>query len=118
MVAQLGAKAHEVTTTAGDFARAAVGKIDSVTLGTGDALRTVASRVRNTGRQSAKTIDRFTAGAADKLDAAGCSVKKYRLKNLPAGLRRAVKDHPTSSLIVATAFGFWAASKLHRTYSR
>ena len=114
MELRLAAKAKQVKT----LARTAAGRIDDVTLGTGDALRTVASTVRNTGRQGARKIDRFTAGAADRLDAAGCYVKKYRLKGLPEGIRRAVREYPTGSLIAATVFGFWAASALHRNHSR
>jgi hypothetical protein len=103
---QLGAKVSDVMESAGDFARAAGKKLDSVRTGTADAI----DAARSTVRHSAAAIDDFTSGAADKLESAVAHVEKHHLNRMPAGLRRAVRRYPASSLIAATAFGFFAAT--------
>ena len=104
--AQLGAKVSEAKETAEALARAAGRKLDDVRAGTADALHTVRSTVRN----SVDAIDDFTSDAADKLEAAVAHVEKHHLNGMPAGLRRAVRRYPGSSLIAATALGFLAAT--------
>jgi hypothetical protein len=109
-VAQIGAKVTEVKESAEALARSAGKKLDRVSSGTADVLHTAASSIRSSGRQSAEVIRDCATGTADKLDAAGNYVEKHRATNLGADLRRAVRKYPAGSLILATAFGFLAAT--------
>jgi hypothetical protein len=104
--AQLSARISDVKESAEALARAAGRKLDDVRAGTADALHTVRSTVRN----GVEAIDDFTSDAGKKLEAAVAHVEKNHLNHMPAGLRRAVRRYPASSLIAATAFGFLAAT--------
>jgi hypothetical protein len=107
---QLGAKVSDIKETAEALARAAGKRLDDVRTGTADALHTAASSVRSTVRQGAEAIDDFASDTAEKLEAAVAHVEKHHLNHMPAGLRRAVRRYPASSLIAATAIGFFAAT--------
>jgi len=102
----LGARISDVTESAAALARAAGRKLDDVRAGTADALHTVRSTVRN----GVGAIDDFTSDAAEKLEAAVAHVEKNHLNRMPAGLRRAVRRYPASSLIIAATFGCLAAT--------
>jgi hypothetical protein len=103
---QLGARISDVKESAEALARAAGKTLDSVRTGTADALHTV----RSTVRHGAEAIDDFASGAADKLEAAAAHVEKYHMNRMPAGLRRVVRRYPGTSLVAATALGFFAAT--------
>jgi len=107
---ELGARISDVTETAGALARAAGKRLDDVRTGTVDAIHTAASSVRSTVRNGVDAIDDFTSDAAEKLESAVAHVEKHHLNRMPAGLRRAVRRYPASTLIAATALGFLAAT--------
>lgn len=107
---QLGARISDVTETAGALARAAGKRLDEVRTGTADAIHTAAASVRSTVRNGAEAIDDFASETADKLEAAVAHVEKHHLNRMPAGLRRAVRRYPASSLIAASAVGFLTAT--------
>lgn len=111
---QLGAKVSEAKEQAEDLGRTAVKKLDEVRNQTADALRTAASSVRSTGRQSSEIIDNCSTNTADRLDATASFVEQHDLRGLANGFRQVVRRHPGSSLMVATAIGFVAASAIRR----
>jgi len=107
---QIGAKVSDARQSAEALARSAGKKLDQVSTGTADALHTAASSIRSSGRRSAQVINECASVTADNLDAAGKYVEKHRAKDLPVSFRRAVRQYPASSLIIATACGFLAAT--------
>jgi len=113
---EISAKVSDMKDSAEALARAAgkkmdeVGKkLDDVRAGTADVLHSAASTIRTTGRHSAEAIGDFTAGAAQKLDAAGTFVEKHRLRQIPENVRRAVRKNPGGAVVLAAAFGFLTA---------
>lgn len=111
---QLGAKVSEAKEQAEDLGRTAAKKLDQVRNQTADALRTAASSVRTTGRQSSEIIDNCAADTADRLDATASYVEQHDLRGVANGIRQVVRRHPGSSLMVATALGFFAGSAIRR----
>jgi ElaB/YqjD/DUF883 family membrane-anchored ribosome-binding protein len=107
---QLGAKVSEAQGRAEDLSRAAGKKLDEARNETAGALHTAASSVRTTARHGCEVIDGLATGAADKLDATASYVQDHDLRGLFTGCRQLVRRHPTSSLVVATAIGFFAGS--------
>jgi len=103
---QIGARISDVKESAEALARAAGKTLDSVRTGTADALHSVRSTVRN----GVDAVDDFASDAAERLESAVAHVEKNHLNRMPAGLRRAVRRYPASSLIAATAVGFLAAT--------
>jgi ElaB/YqjD/DUF883 family membrane-anchored ribosome-binding protein len=111
---QLGAKVSEAKEQAEDLGRTAAKKLDEVRNQTADALRTAASSVRSTGRQSSEIIDNCAANTADRLDATASYLEQHDVTGVANGFRQVVRQHPGSSLIVATAIGFFAGSAIRR----
>jgi ElaB/YqjD/DUF883 family membrane-anchored ribosome-binding protein len=111
---QLGAKVSDAKEQAEDLGRAAAKKVDEVRNQTAGALRTAASSVRSTGRQGSEIIDNCATNTADRLDATASYVEQHDLRGAASGLRQAVRRHPTGSLMVATAIGFFASSAIRR----
>jgi len=107
----------DVRDNAGEFAQRAGKTLDNVRSGTADALRSAASTVRTKGRTSAAALDDLANVTANTLDAAGCYMKKQKLrslafgaKNTPIKLRRRFTKSPATWLLAATAVGFLAAT--------
>jgi ElaB/YqjD/DUF883 family membrane-anchored ribosome-binding protein len=111
---QLGAKVSEAKKQAEDLGRTAATKLDEVRNQTADALRTAASSVRSTGRQSSEIIDNCAANTADRLGATASYLEQHDVTGVASGFRQVVRRHPGSSLIVATAIGFFAGSAIRR----
>jgi hypothetical protein len=114
---QFADKLSDVRDNAGEFATKASKRLDNVRSGTADALRAAASTVRTTGRTGAAALDDLANVTANTLDAAGCFMKKQKLKSLafgakntPIKLRRSFTKSPATWLIAATAVGFLAAT--------
>jgi hypothetical protein len=113
---QFGAKLSDAKDTAEELARSAGKKMEDLRSGTADVLRSAASTIRSTGRQSAAALDDFANSTANTLDAAGCYVKKQRMraaansfKNVPLNVRRTVRRFPGRSVLMAAAIGFVGA---------
>ena len=64
--------------------------------------------------QGCEVIDGLATGAADKLDATARYVEDHDLRGLLRSCRRVVRRHPTGSLMVAIAIGFFAGSAVRR----
>jgi ElaB/YqjD/DUF883 family membrane-anchored ribosome-binding protein len=111
---QLGAKVSEAKAQAEDLGRTAAKKLDEVRNETAGALRTAASSVRTTGRQSSEIIDNCATNTADRLDATASYVEQHDLRGAAIGFRRLVLRHPAGSLLVAAAIGFFAGSATRR----
>ena len=111
---QLGAKVSEAKKQAEDLGRTAAKKLDEVRNETAGALRTAASSVRSTGRQSSEIIDDCATNTADKLDATASYVEEHDLRGVANGFRQVVRRHPTGSLMVAASIGFFASSAIRR----
>ena len=111
---QLGAKVSEAQGRAEDLGRAAGRKFDEARNETAGALHTAASSVRTTARQGCDVIDGLATSAADKLDATASYVEDHDLRGLFTGCRQLIRRHPTGSLMVATAIGFFAGSAVRR----
>jgi ElaB/YqjD/DUF883 family membrane-anchored ribosome-binding protein len=111
---QLAAKVSDAKAQAEDLGRTAAKKLDEVRDETAGALRTAASSVRSTGRQSSEIIDNCANNTADRLDATASYVEQHDLRGAAIGFRRLVRRHPTGSLMVAAAIGFFAGSAIRR----
>ena len=97
-----------------DLGRTAGEKLDEVRYGTADALAGAASSVRTTGRQGSETIDDLSKSAAYKLDSTAAYVRNHDLGDMLGAVRHVVRQHPTSFLVGAAAFGFLLGSAVRR----
>jgi len=100
--------------TARTWQQTAAKKLDEVRNETAGALRTAASSVRSTGRQSSEVIDNCATNTADRLDATASYGEQHDLTGTAIGFRRLVRRHPTGSLMVAAAISLFAGSTIRR----
>jgi ElaB/YqjD/DUF883 family membrane-anchored ribosome-binding protein len=112
--AEIGATISKAQGRAEDFARAAGKKVDAARSETADALHNAASSVRATARQGCDVIDDLATNAADRLDATASYVEDHDPRGLISGCRQFIRQHPTGSLMAATAIGFVAGSAIRR----
>ena len=110
----IGDKVAEARETVDDVAQAAGKTLDAGREETAGKLRTAASSIRTTGRQSSQAIDRIAKGTAERLESTASFVQDCDLKSVSAGLRQFARRHVTGSLVVAAALGFLAGSALRR----
>jgi ElaB/YqjD/DUF883 family membrane-anchored ribosome-binding protein len=112
--AEIGATISGAQGRAEDLARAAGKKVDAARSETADALHRAASSVRATARQGCDVIDDLATSAADRLDATASYVEDHDPRGLISGCRQFIRQHPTGSLMAATAIGFVAGSAIRR----
>ena len=85
--------------------------------GTADALESVASSVRTTGRQGAERIDTLSQSAAAKLDSTAAYVRSHNVGDMLVNLGQLIGKHPTGFLLLAAGIGFLAGSAIQRNKS-
>lgn len=85
--------------------------------GTADALESVASSVRTTGRQGAERIDTLSESAAGKLDSTAAYVRSHNVGDMLVNLGQLIGKHPTGFLLLAAGIGFLAGSAIQRNKS-
>jgi hypothetical protein len=101
---------RDVKDTVVQFGESASRKIDEARDQTSGALRGAAASMR----KGSARIDVLAGSAAKKLDTTASFVADADMKGLLTGARRFAKSHPTLTLAVGVAVGFWAASTLTR----
>jgi ElaB/YqjD/DUF883 family membrane-anchored ribosome-binding protein len=109
--AELGKQARE---SIEDLGQSAGRKMDEARGETGEALHSAASSVRSAGRQGSAAIGNCSTRTADRLDATASYIEKHDLGDAFTGLRKFARQHPVSTLVAATAFGFLAGSAISR----
>jgi hypothetical protein len=82
--------------------------------GTAEALESVASSVRSTGRQGAERIDTLSESAAGKLDSTAAYVRSHSVGDMLVNLGQLIGKHPTGFLLLAAGIGFLAGSAIQR----
>jgi hypothetical protein len=85
--------------------------------GTADALESVASSVRTSGRQGAERIDTLSRSAAGKLDSTAAYVRSHNVGDMLVNLGQVIAKHPTGFLLLAAGIGFLAGSAIQRNKS-
>ncbi len=93
------------------LARSASESLDQKRDVTGDALHSAASSIRDAGRQSAKTINNLSQGAAERLHSTASYIENNDMRGMLTGF---ASRHPAPSLVVAAALGFFVGSALTR----
>ena len=86
--------------------------------GTAEALESVASSVRTTGRQGAERIDTLSESAAGKLDSTAAYVRSHNVGDMLVNLGQFIGKHPTGFLLLAAGIGFLAGSAIQRNTSQ
>jgi hypothetical protein len=85
--------------------------------GTAEALDSVASSVRTTGRQGSERIDTLSESAAGKLDSTAAYVRSHNVGDMLVNLGQLIGKHPTGFLLLAAGIGFLAGSAIQRNKS-